>query len=130
MAATGSNEGFLTGFIANSTGLASSQYKVVQLESTAGLVKVGTSATSTLIGVLQNDPAAGEEALVQVSGIARCLAEASVTIGSFVTCSSTGRAKTTTTSDHRVFGMAIDASGSAGDLIRVLLPVHFMYATT
>lgn len=130
MAATSSSEVNLTGFLANSTGLASSQYKIVQLESTAGLIKVGTSSTSLIVGVLANDAGANEEALIQVGGISRCLAEASVTAGSFVTCSSTGRAKTTTSAGDRILGMALDASSSAGDLIRVLLSGQFMYATT
>ena len=71
-----------------------------------------------------NDPAAGEEALYQFAGIAKVLAEASVSRNDKVACSTTGRAKTTTSANDRVLGFAIDASASAGDLIRVQLSIH------
>jgi hypothetical protein len=99
--------------------LASYQYYLVQLASTAGQVKLATSGTSKIVGVLANDPAAGGEALVQFGGVMKVAAEASVNAGAWVTSSSTGRAKTTTTGGNIILGQAIDASVSAGDIIRV-----------
>ena len=61
------------------------------------------------------------------SGICKVLAETSVTYGSEVTVSSTGRAKTTTTDGNRIIGIALEASASAGDLIRILLCRHDRY---
>lgn len=107
--------------------LAAKQYYVVQASSTAGEVKVGTSATSKIIGVVQNDPAAGEVALVAGAGVAKCAAEASVAYGDFLTCSSTGRVKTTTTNNHLLVGKALAASSAAGDVIPVLLSIGAVY---
>ena len=99
--------------------LASNQYYLVQLASTAGQVKLATSGTSKICGVLQNDPAAGGEALVAFAGVVKVAGEASVSVGDWLTASSTGRAKTTTTGGTTVIGRALEATGTAGDLIRV-----------
>jgi hypothetical protein len=112
----------IPGLIAAAT-QASNQYKVMQLCSTAGQIKIGTSATSKVIGILQNDPAAGEPAEVQFLGVAKALTEASVVVGDALACSSTGRVKASTTGGDRLLGFALDAAGAAGDLIRVALAV-------
>ena len=50
----------LPGQVCGATSLAAKQYHAVQLESTAGQVKVGaTPASDAIVGILQNDPAAG-----------------------------------------------------------------------
>lgn len=110
----------IPGLVATSS-LASAQYKIVQASSTAGQVKLGTSATSALLGVVQNDPGAGEAADVAFAGIAKVQCEASTTYGSFLTCSSTGRAKTTTTTNNNIIGKALEAYSTAGGIIRVAL---------
>ena len=108
--------------------LSSSQYKIVKFGSTAGTVKIAdTAATDAILGVLQNDPADGEAAEVACQGVAKCLAEASVTVGSSVTVSSTGRAKSTDTDGNRIIGIALKASVSAGDVIPVLIGIHDRY---
>ena len=109
--------------------LSSSQYKIVIACSTAGQVKVGsTAATDPILGVLQNDPSAtGQPAEVAFSGICKVLAETSVAYGDEVTVSSTGRAKSTTTDGNRIIGIALEASASAGDAIRILLCRHDRY---
>lgn len=109
----------IPGLIANSTGLTAKQYYFVQLESTGGIVKLSTSGTSKTIGVVQNDPAAGEAAEVAWSGVFKAAAEASVAIGDWVTSSSTGRAKTTTTEGDYCF-IALEASSTAGNIIRLV----------
>src|SRR5512146_814496 len=116
------NDGGLvfSSFVAASD-ISASQYKVAQIASTAGEVKIGTSATSLIIGVLVNDPTEGQPALVQVGGVAKVLAETSVTAGSKLTCSSTGRVKTTTTGGYHMVGTALEASSKAGDLIRIIV---------
>lgn len=116
----------IPGLVATAT-LAAKQYYVVQASSTAGECKVGTSATSKLLGIVQNDPAAGEAALVAAVGICKAAAEASVTYGSFLTCSSTGRVKTTSSAGNFVIGKALAASSAAGDIIAVLLDVSGPY---
>jgi len=102
--------------------LAAYQYYVVKHGSTAGTVKVAdTAATDTLVGILMNDPASGEAAEVAVLGVVRAAAEASVTAGAALTCSSTGRVKATTTDLNQVVGYALEASATAGDLINIVV---------
>jgi len=103
--------------------LANYQYYVVKFASTANAVIICSAATDSVLGILCNDPAATEEALVQCNGVAKALAEASVTAGEWLAPSSTGRVKTTTTSNDDIIGKALDASSAAGDLIRVLLTI-------
>lgn len=110
----------IPGLVATAT-LAAKQYYVVQLSSTAGECKVATSGTSQVIGVVQNDPAAGEAAEVAFVGIAKVAVEASTTKGSYLTSSSTGRAKTTTTDGNVCIGVALEAYSTAGGIISVLL---------
>jgi hypothetical protein len=115
----------IPGLLASAT-LAASQYKIVKVASTAGEVIVGAAATDELLGIVQNDPAAGEPADVAFLGIGKALAEASVAYGDPLTCSTTGRVKSTTTNGHRVVGYALEASSTAGDIIRVILsPAYF-----
>lgn len=107
--------------------LAAKQYYLVKASSTAGECKVGSANTDQIIGVVQNDPAAGEAAAIGIGGVLKVAAEASVSIGDMVTCSSTGRAKTTTTDGDVCIGSALDASSSAGDIIRVVCGVNHIY---
>lgn len=123
MAST-STEGITFGGLLAGASLASSQYKIVKFASTAGEVVVGSAATDKLAGVLLNDPADGEEALLGIFGVFKCLAEASVTAGTAVTVSSTGRAKNISAITNTQIGVALDASSSAGDLIRVRVSMH------
>jgi len=117
----------IPGLTATST-LAASQYKVVQLSSTAGQVKLATSGTSKIIGIVQNDPAAGEAADVAFLGVVKGAAETSVAVGDKVTSSSTGRLKTTTTDGDVILGTALEASDTAGDIIRIVAVPGLFYA--
>jgi hypothetical protein len=102
--------------------LASYQYYVVKAGSTAATVKVATTkATDAILGILQNDPASGEAAEVAFMGVCLALAEASVGYGEKLTCSSTGRVKKAASDGDEVVGVALKASGAAGDLIPVML---------
>lgn len=120
MAAGSAAEYFTYSVLAGASQTAN-QYKFVKPASTAGEIIVGTSATSACLGVLMNDPADGEVAEVAVIGTVRVLAEASVSAGDLVACSTTGRAKTSTTSNNKIMGKALEASSSAGDLITIAL---------
>lgn len=115
-----------SGLVATST-LAAKQWYLVKASTTAGEVKVGSANTDQIIGVLQNDPAAGEAAVIGIGGVLKVAAEASVSIGAMLTCSSTGRAKTTTTDGDVCIGSALDASSSAGDIIRVVSGINHLY---
>ena len=113
------------GFTAVSS-LASAQYYIVQLATTAGQVKLATSGTSKIIGVVQNDPVAGQPADIARVGVFKVAAETSVAIGDALTSSSTGRAKTTTTGGNLTIGIALDATTTAGDIIRCAGPGSVM----
>lgn len=109
--------------------LSSSQYLVVQAASTAGQVKVATTAaTDPILGVLQNDPASGEAAEVAFAGICKVKAAASVTYGAPVTTNSTGQVAVTTTDGDQIVGIAMEASDTAGDIIRLVLARFHYYA--
>jgi len=116
--ATGGHYFTIPGLIANGTSLATKQYYIVQHASTAGQVKLATSGTSKILGVLQNDPAAGEACEVAApGGVFKVACEASVSLGDKLTSSSTGRAKSTTTSGHRLIGQALEAYSTAAGII-------------
>lgn len=102
--------------------LSSSQYKVVIAASTAGAVKVGaTAASDAILGILQNDPTSGQPAEVACVGVCKAAGETSISYGSKLTVSSTGRVKATTTDKDEVIGIALAATSTAGDIIPVLL---------
>lgn len=103
--------------------LSAIQYKIVKFASTAGAVIVAAAATDSICGVLQNDPTDGQAAEVAIQGVCKVLSEASVTAGDHVAASTTGRAKTTTTANNHVLGIALDTNAAAGDLIRVALAI-------
>lgn len=115
-----------SGFKASAT-LAAKQYYIVKAASTAGEVIVGAAGTDALMGVVYNDPAAGEAADIAVGGVVKVAGEASVSVGDWVTSSSTGRAKTTTTDGNVVIGHALDATSNAGDIIRVAWALSTLY---
>ncbi len=110
----------LAGLTASGT-LATSQYKIVKFASTAGQVIVGAAATDNLIGVLMNDPTSGQPADIAVLGIAKVQAEASQSAGDWVTTSTTGRAKVTSSANNDVLGKLLEASTDAGDIVAILL---------
>ena len=100
--------------------LSSYQYYVVKHGSTAGTVKVASAVDDAIAGILQNEPASGEAAEVAVLGVVKAAAEASVSAGSYLTVSSTGRVKATTTDLDYTVGQALEASSSAGDIIQIV----------
>ena len=110
----------LTGLLAGAD-LSAKQWFVVKMASTAKEVVLNVLATTRGIGVLQNDPADGEPALVAINGAVRVATEASVSAGDFVAASTTGRAKTTTTDGDEIVGIALEANSAAGDIIGILL---------
>jgi hypothetical protein len=112
---------FLPGFVASGD-LSSSQYKLVRLASTAGaVVIVDGDQTDVVLGVLYNDPTSGQAAEVAIGPVVKAQAEASLSAGDYVTGDTTGRLKATTTANDDVIGVLLEASSSAGDIVRVLV---------
>lgn len=84
---------YLPGVVAAGT-LATKQYYVMKFASTAGQVKTAAAASDKACGVLQNDPASGQEAAVAYLGLAKVIAATSVgwSAGIPVGYNSTGQA--------------------------------------
>lgn len=116
--ATGSGNGVFDGGLNAAENLTTAQYKVVKLNST-GIVLAGGTAGSR--GILQNDPASGEPALVQYLGITKAVAAASIARGTFVTSNSTSQIAASTTANDDVIGFTLEPSVNAGDVIRMCL---------
>jgi len=118
MAQGGTWFGPTVGLVATGS-LTTKQYYVMKFGSTANTVKTGSAVTDSLAGILQNEPASGEAAVIAGFGYCKAAAEASVTQGSYLACSATGRVKTTTTNLDYIIGVAMEASSSAGDIIEI-----------
>lgn len=99
--------------------LASAQYKVGKLNST-GQVAVSAAAT-TGVGIIQNDAASGETALIQLSGISKAIAGAAIVPEAMLASNTTGQVATTTTANNNVIGLALTPASAAGELIHILI---------
>jgi len=99
--------------------ISSKQYHFVKAASTANQVIAVAGSTDVAIGVLLDAPdAANESALVGALGIMPLVAGTSViTYGSRVGYDSTGRVGTYALK----VGVAMEAPGAAGDIIKVLV---------
>lgn len=115
----------LPGLVANSTGLATSQFLVVKLASTAGqCILNGTAAgAGNVMGILQNAPAGGEACEVAVMGVAKLkVATSTIAVGDWVGSNSTSLGTDAGTTDNgSVLARALEASSAANDIISVLL---------
>ena len=115
------NPTYIPGLTAGLT-LAAHQYKCVKWASTAKAVILVAATTDVCCGVVQNDPAAGEAALVQSHGIAICWAGTStLTAGQNVGYDTTGRVINHTTETRQSIGRANDPSTAVGDYVRIAL---------
>lgn len=93
--------------------------------SAADTVAAAAAATDPIIGVSgELTVIAGERVDVALAGIASVVAGASVALGAPVTADAAGRAVTASGGGKRAVGIALDAAGNAGDIIRVLLSSH------
>jgi hypothetical protein len=77
-----------------SVDLAAYQYHFVKAGSVAGEVTPSSTTGASVLGVLQNDPRAGEEATVRVFGTTKVKAGTAIAWGAVVTAASDGRADT------------------------------------
>jgi hypothetical protein len=103
------------------------QFYIVQLDAT-GKIEVGEGATDLLVGVLQNYPAAGEQAVYAYGGVAKVKAGGTVGVGAWVTSDGNGKAVATTTDGDIVIGRHIGTAAAAdGDLIEVQLGIQHLY---
>jgi len=101
---------------------AAHQYKACQVLST-GCTLIATSVlTASVVGLLQNDPASGEEANLAVAGIAKGIAGTSTIVrGSLLGTDTTGRLVVTSTDNAFVVGKSLAAPTAVNDIFEVLL---------
>ena len=71
--------------------LSSKQYHFVVLAS-ATTVNVATAITNAPIGILQNAPESGEEAVVAISGVSKVVADGTLAAGNFIGTSADAQA--------------------------------------
>jgi len=103
------------------------QHYIVQLSAT-GLIEVAEGATDLIVGVLQNTPDTGEQAVYAFSGVAKVKAGGAINIGDWVTTDSAGKAIATTTDGNITIGRFIGTAAAAdGDLAEVQLSVQHLY---
>lgn len=104
--------------------LSSKQYHFVSLASST-TVNVCSAITNSPIGILQNKPESGEQAIVAVSGISKVVADGTIAAGNFIGTSADGQADAIgsgTDTTVYVMGQGLEA-GTAGQTISMLLQV-------
>lgn len=106
--------------------LSSKKYYIVQLNATGG-IEVGEGATDLIVGVLQNAPISGGQALYRFGGTSKVVASAAIAIGAWVTSTSTGKAVTTTTDGDIVVGRALETASNDGDIIEIQMSIHHLF---
>ena len=102
--------------------LSAAQYKFVKISS--GKAVLCAAATDSPIGVLQNDPASGEEAAIVVVGGTKIVSSASIAAGIKIGTSSTGKADAkvagTDTTEYTV-GQVILGAGADGEYLTAVV---------
>lgn len=103
--------------------LSSHQYKFMKLD-TNGYAVVCAAVTDKPIGVLQNDPASGEEAEIMATGITKLNADSAIAIADELGTSTDGQADTIASgTDITVYkvGQALEAAAAAGVIFAALV---------
>jgi len=105
--------------------LSSYQYHFVCID-TDGKIALMNTVADVPVGVLQNAPAAGEEATVRHLGISKVVANGALNEGAhikaeFVSVSDCGKAAANTTDSTVSLGRCVGASGAEDDLCSVFL---------
>jgi len=105
--------------------LSDNQYHFVVL-NTSGKVRLLDAEDEVAIGILQNAPESGKAAEVMIIGKSKCVANAALTIGTFVKpeyvdAADAGKAEDAGTWWDTARGMVVEAAGTEDDLCSVVL---------
>ena len=103
--------------------LSANQFSPVKLDSDGNIV-LAAATTDVVIGVLQDNPAAGQMGSVMTLGVSKVKAGAAINIGNLLTAYTGGTAKAAT-SGNKVFGIAITPASAAGEIITALVVPGF-----
>jgi hypothetical protein len=109
--------------------LSDDQYSFVVLTST-GTVRRPDSEAEVALGILQNAPASGAEAVVRVAGVSKVTANAVLAIGTFVmqeyvSATDAGKAKTSAGAPAYTRAVVVGNAAAEDDLASVLLTSTF-----
>jgi hypothetical protein len=113
----------------------SKQFYAVDINATGQAVLV-SAAGQRVVGVLQNKPLANQAATVQVAGVTKMIASGVIATGATVASDAAGKAKAAsalvqaTGAASNVIGICLDGSGTANDVITVLLTYGGVVPTT
>lgn len=109
----------ITGLVAAADYSANGQHHFVALTE-SGTVTLATDG-ALAVGVLMNNPAAGEACQIQIGGVARVEIGATVDVSTnaLVGCNATGECITAAAGDH-ILGIALE-DGADGQIASVLL---------
>lgn len=112
----------LPGFKTNSSYTTLGATKYIFLEATAaGQANMATNATSsTILGVMQNNPDVGEALSIAQSGLSKVVAGGSLTANWIITANSSGRAARVQSGDIAC-GRVLEAAGADGDVVTAYL---------
>ena len=107
-----------------SADLSAKQYYFVKM-SAENTVTVCAAVTDKPIGVLQNKPASGEQAIVTVFGVSKVSADATLAAGDVVGTSADGQGQPVSAgSETTVFNCGqVLTGGSAGELVSALITI-------
>ncbi len=109
-------------FVADAS-LIAKQYYILKMQA-AGTpmgVILGSATTSVAIGVLQNEPAAGEAAVVRVAGTTKVLCGTPIAIGGPICSDSGGKADNADAAKDFILGYALETAAASGDIIEMLI---------
>ena len=112
------------GFFTAAADLSAKQYYFVKLASST-TVNVCAAVTDKPIGVLQNKPESGEQAIVRVFGVSKISADATLAAGDVIGTSADGQAQPISLGSEttvHVCGQAIEA-GAAGNILATYINV-------
>ena len=104
--------------------LSGKQFHFVVLAS-ATTVNVATAITNAPIGILQNDPESGEQAVVRISGVSKVVADGTLAAGNFIGTSADAQADAISPgTDTTVYmtGQCVEAA-SAGETTTMILNI-------
>ena len=104
--------------------LSAKQYHFVVLAS-ATTVNVATAITNAPIGILQNKPESGQQAIVRISGVSKVVADGTLAAANFIGTSADAQADAISPgSDTTVYmtGQCIEAA-SAGETTSMILNI-------
>ena len=116
--------GFDIGTFTAAADLSSKQYYFVKLAS-ATTVNVCSGVTDKPIGILQNNPESGEQAVVRALGVSKVVADATLAAGDVIGTSADGQTQPISLGSEtpvHVCGQAIEA-GSAGETLSAFINI-------